>query len=158
MGAPKLTNDKNELIIKKRAWLNLILGLPAFCLFGIFIFFGKETNQFFKEDPVAISAFVIIFLSGVYFLVRNGISEKIKMVINHQGIWMSDKGLFEWQKIYYYYFEEVQGDGDATSFLRIKLWDREKVISLEMSFWDTSEQDIEAAINKNSVGFNIIKL
>lgn len=158
MATIELTNDKNELIIKKGSWLNIILGIPAFSLFGIFIFFGEETNPYFKEDPIAISAFILIFLSGIFLLFRNGIVEKIMMVINHHGIWISNKGLIEWQNIYYYYFEEVQLDEEVKSYLKFKLRDKEKEIKLNISLWDTCEQDIEASIRRNSVDFNIIRL
>ena len=80
------------------------------------------------------------------------------MVINKYGIWVFQKGLLAWSNIQYYYFEEVIGEGANASLLKIKLLDRTNEVKIDISFFNTSEQDIEAAIEQNSGDFNIIAL
>jgi hypothetical protein len=41
-----LTYDPGELVVKKQAWINLILGFPALCLFVMAMFSDKETKTF----------------------------------------------------------------------------------------------------------------
>ena len=158
MQSPRLTYDINEIIIKKEAWINLILGFPAISLFAIFLFFHQETKPFFRENIFATVAAVIVVLIALYFLVRNSLDSRIKMVINKYGIWVFQKGLLAWSNIQYYYFEEVIGEGANASLLKIKLLDRTNEVKIDISFFNTSEQDIEAAIEQNSGDFNIIAL
>src|SRR5215211_5979647 len=150
MQLPKLTNDCKELVIKKEAWINLILGFPGIALLAIALFFGKETKPFFKENPFVTVVAVIIILVAIYFLFRYSLDRRIKMVINKEGIWTPKKGLLVWSNVQYYYFEEIQTDNATVSLLKIKLLKPSKEVKIDIAFFNKSERDIEVAIKDNS--------
>ena len=158
MQPPRLTYDKGELIIRKEAWINLILGFPAIALFAISLFFHKETRPFFREHPIVTIAAVLIILAALYFLVRNSLDRRIKMVINKMGVWTVQKGLLAWSNIQYYYFEEVRSDNATATLLKVKLVEPDKEIKIDISFFNVSERDIDRAIATNSGDLKIIAL
>jgi len=158
MQSPKLTYDKNELVIRKEAWINLILGFPAISLLTIGLFFHKETKPFFIENPLVTLASIVIIIAALYFLVHNSLDRRIKMAINKEGIWIAKKGLLSWSNLQYYYFEEITSDYDTTSLLKIKLLEPAKEVKVDISFFNTSEQEIEQAIERNSGEYKIIAL
>ncbi len=158
MKFPTLTNDGNELVVKKVAWINFIFGIPAIILFALSLFFNKETRPFFKEHLFATVGLILMILLAFFFLVRNSLDGRIKMAITNQGIWLPGIGLLGWQNIHYYYFEEVQGEGADTTLLKIGLYDSTKEIKVDISFFNTNEKDIEKAIRLNSGEYNVIGL
>jgi hypothetical protein len=158
MQPPKLTYDHDELVVKKEDWINLIFGFPALSLFAICLFFGKDTKPFFKGNLIGTGAAVLIILISLYFLVRQSLDNRVKMVINKKGIWTARKGWLLWSNIQYYYFEEIRGEGADTSLLKIRLLDNTKEVKIDISFFNTSKQHIDTAIERNSRDFNIIAL
>lgn len=158
MQQPRLSYDKNELLIRKEAWINLIFGFPAISLFAIGLLFHKETRPFFRENPIVTVVAVLIVLVALYFLVRNSLDKRIKMVVNQEGIWTAQEGLLVWSNIQYYYFEEIQSDNVTTWLLKIKLIEPTKEVAVDTSHFNTSQQDIETAIERNSGNYNIIAL
>jgi len=159
MKSPKLTNDENEIVLKKEGWTNLIFGLLAIAFITMTLFFGAGTKLFFKENFLISVFTVFIIITAAYFLIRNGLDRRIKMVVNEYGIWTISKGLLEWSNIQYYYFEEINRDGtDITSILKIKLQNQSKNVKIDISNFNTSVQHIETAIKLNSGNFNIIGL
>jgi len=158
MQPPKLTYDKNELVLRKEAWINLILGFPAISLFAISLFFHEETKPFFRTNPLATVAAILIILAALYFLVSKSLDRRIKMAINKDGIWTAQSGLLAWNNIQYYYIEEIASDYDTTWLLKIKLLEPVKEIKVNISLFKISEQEIEQAIDRNSGDYKIIVL
>ena len=150
MQPPKLTKHSDDLVIKKEAWINLILGFPALSLLAIALFFGKATRPFFRENSLLSIAVLLIILAALYFWVRNSLDKRIKMVINKEGIWAHNKGLLVWSNIHYYYFEEVRSDYDTVTLLKVKLLKPDKEVKIDISFFNVSERDIDVAIENNS--------
>lgn len=158
MKHPKLTNEKEELVLRKEAWINLIFGFPAIILVVISLLRHDGAQQFLRTNIWAAVVGVLIVVLAIYFLIASSLDRRIKFVINTDGIWIHNKGLLAWNNIHYYYFEEITTENNTDFLFKIKLLNSKKEIKINISLFNVSEQQIEAAIAHNSGDNKVISL
>jgi hypothetical protein len=158
MNRPGLTYDLKELIGKVMPAKGYIFGiLFLFGLVCILIGPSHITLHDLKESWISTSLILLFLVYGLFSAIRMVLDRRIKLVINKNGIWHYKEGLIPWSNVYYYYFE-IQRDDVSVSLFKLKLLEPEKELSIHISDINVSFDDIEAAIKKNAIGYNILCL
>jgi hypothetical protein len=154
----RLLYNSEELVIKDKDYISLVVGVLCILMLLYFLFGPYEkTRIIFKENLIAAIVLVIFLVVGIIYSFFKAFDRSIKIVINKEGIWLQKIGLIPWNNIYYYYFEN-QSHEVSVSLLKIKLIEPEKEVQVDVSAMNKSFNDIERAIQRNAKNYNIKSL
>ena len=109
----------------------------------------------FNKSPIGLSITLIfiLFLFGFFFY-KYFFDNKIKLIIDKEGIWTPEYEKVKWQSVWYIYQKETRGKF-AEQILIIKLNEDDRELKISTSYLDKTAEDIITAIKEYSKKFNI---
>lgn len=87
---------------------------------------------------------------GPLYFWRNVFDNKIKLIVNEDGIWFNSLGFVVWDRVWYYYFR-VSESNKAGKFCNLifKIRNDGKDYNLDITFLDKNNEQICQAFKEN---------
>lgn len=115
----------------------------------------KESLTEFNESPIGLAfIFVLMLFFFGYFCYKYFFDNKIKLVIDKQGIWTAKHGQIAWQSIWYIYQREIRGKYTEQRLI-IRLGEDGEEIKLNTTNYNKTADEIMEVIKSYSQKFNI---
>jgi hypothetical protein len=115
----------------------------------------KEELAEFDKRPVGLTLiFLFLIFSFGFFCFKYFFDTKDKLTISQDGIWTPTLGVLPWPSISYIYLKETKGKVNERKVL-IKLNEKDKEISLDITSLDKTEEEIITALKHYSHDYTI---